>query len=55
MQIRGIEIIADVKEMQQYAQRTHEQVLDLIASLSDSGSSDQASSVCIWDGYSRAH
>ncbi|KAJ6538039.1 P-loop containing nucleoside triphosphate hydrolase protein [Mycena capillaripes] len=42
--VYGAEILNDLTEMQQYAQRTHQEVLKLITSLSD-GSSDGASSI----------
>ncbi|KAJ6507536.1 hypothetical protein DFH09DRAFT_1199792 [Mycena vulgaris] len=44
-QVQGVDILRDVTKMRQDAQKTHQEVLDLIATLSDSGSSDGASSI----------
>ncbi|KAJ7480724.1 hypothetical protein FB451DRAFT_1365150 [Mycena latifolia] len=43
--IQGFRISSDVTEMQQYAQKTHKEVLDLISALSDEESSDRGSSI----------
>ncbi|KAJ7446584.1 hypothetical protein FB451DRAFT_1148432 [Mycena latifolia] len=43
--IQGVEVLTDVTEMQQNAKKTHQEVLDLISTLSDGGSSDGGSSV----------
>ncbi|KAJ7480714.1 hypothetical protein FB451DRAFT_1365146 [Mycena latifolia] len=43
--IQGLRISSDVTEMQQYAQKTHKEVLDLISALSDEESSDRGSSI----------
>ncbi|KAJ7908507.1 hypothetical protein B0H13DRAFT_2016529, partial [Mycena leptocephala] len=42
--VQGINILSGVAEMQQYSQRTHEEVLELISSLSDGANSDGTSS-----------
>ncbi|KAJ7107946.1 hypothetical protein C8R44DRAFT_804463 [Mycena epipterygia] len=42
---QGINVWRDLTEMQQYAQQTHQEVLDLISALSDGTSSDRGSSV----------
>jgi hypothetical protein len=39
-------LLTDINKIKQYAKEKHEEVLKLIASLSDANSSDQASSVC---------
>ncbi|KAJ7495495.1 hypothetical protein FB451DRAFT_1478361 [Mycena latifolia] len=41
--IQGVHILSDMTEMQQYAQKAHEEVLELISALSDEGSSDSGS------------
>jgi hypothetical protein len=45
MQIKTIPIIKDMANMQRDAQKRHEEVLNMIESLSDTTSSDRASSV----------
>ncbi|KAJ7495356.1 hypothetical protein FB451DRAFT_1478078 [Mycena latifolia] len=40
---QGVDVLNDMTEMQKYAQKTHEEVLELISVLSDGGSSDSAS------------
>ncbi|KAJ6526179.1 hypothetical protein DFH09DRAFT_1095403 [Mycena vulgaris] len=44
---QGAHLLSDVTKMQQYAEKTHQEVLDLISSHSDRASSDGTSSVCI--------
>ncbi|KAJ7456107.1 P-loop containing nucleoside triphosphate hydrolase protein, partial [Mycena latifolia] len=43
--IQNIQVLSDVSDMQQYAQQTHQEVLDLISRLSDRGNSDRGSSI----------
>jgi hypothetical protein len=45
MQIKTIPIMKDLANMQRDAQKRHEEVLNMIESLSDTTSSDRASSV----------
>ncbi|KAJ7828646.1 hypothetical protein B0H13DRAFT_1916969 [Mycena leptocephala] len=44
-QVTTVRLTTDVREMQQYAERRHQEVLDMIVALSDATSSDSASSV----------
>ncbi|KAJ7115450.1 hypothetical protein C8R44DRAFT_928520 [Mycena epipterygia] len=43
--LQGVSVLNDVTDMQRDAQKTHHQVLELIKSLSEEGSSDEASSM----------
>jgi hypothetical protein len=45
IKIQGVDFLVDVREMEEYGQRTHREVLELIDAMSDESSSE-ASSVC---------
>ncbi|KAJ7453399.1 hypothetical protein FB451DRAFT_1185207 [Mycena latifolia] len=53
--IGAVRLLTDVTEMQQHAQKTHEEVLELISSFSDGGGSDRGSLISrfLWSSHER--
>jgi hypothetical protein len=45
-QVQGLNTIGDIADMQRSAEKMHQEVLELIAALSDGASSENTSSVC---------
>ncbi|KAJ7476567.1 hypothetical protein FB451DRAFT_245548, partial [Mycena latifolia] len=43
--LQGVGVLTDMSEMQQYAQKRHQEIVELISALSDEGSPDDGSSI----------